>query len=140
MRLSLPNRRIGQTVEVFPRTPYKHKYNILHVRKSGRSKYHNNPAKRKIKANAPDSATYVVIYGKATGYKFLSWEIYLGATTTTNFNIKRNCNYTYNITLKPTTTDTRVTYKKTALSGQEAIFIGMAASLHLILLYPMIPI
>ena len=30
--------------------------------------------------------------------------------------------------------------KKTALSGQEAIFIGMAASLHLILLYPMIPI
>lgn len=96
--------------------------------------------KDKIKANAPDSATYVVIYGKATGYKFLSWEIYLGATTTTNFNIKRNCNYTYNITLKPTTTDTRVTYKKTALPGQEAIFIGMVASLHLILLYPMIPI
>ena len=71
--------------------------------------------KEKIKANAPDSATYVVIYGKATGYKFLSWEIYLGATTTTNFNIKRNCNYTYNITLKPTTTDTRVTYKKNSI-------------------------
>lgn len=71
--------------------------------------------KEKIKANAPDSATYVVIYGKATGYKFLSWEIYLGATTTTNFNIKRNCNYTYNITLKPTTTDTRVTYKKSSI-------------------------
>ncbi|MBP1614028.1 MAG: hypothetical protein H6Q13_1476 [Bacteroidetes bacterium] len=69
----------------------------------------------KIKANAPDtpadSAAYVIIYGKATGYTFLSWKIYLGANNTTNFNIKRNCKYTYTITLKPNESDMRVTFK-----------------------------
>jgi uncharacterized protein (TIGR02145 family) len=70
----------------------------------------------KIKANVPatpaDSAAYVIIYGKASGYTFLSWKIYLGANNTTNFNIKRNSQYTYTITLKPNDTDTRITYKK----------------------------
>jgi hypothetical protein len=72
--------------------------------------------KNKIKDNVPgtpaDSAVYVVIYGKAPGYSSLSWKIYLGANNTSNFNMKRNCQYTYNITLKPNDSDTRITYKK----------------------------
>jgi len=71
---------------------------------------------QKIKANVPaspaDSAAYVIIYGKASGYTFLSWKIYLGANNTTNFNIKRNSQYTYTITLNANDTDTRITYKK----------------------------
>ncbi|WP_321074953.1 DUF4906 domain-containing protein [Bacteroides helcogenes] len=68
--------------------------------------------KAKVPGIPADSAAYVVINGKALGYKKLSWKIYLGATNTANFNIKRNCAYTYNIVLKPTTTDTRVIYEK----------------------------
>lgn len=71
--------------------------------------------KNRIKANVPgtpaDSAAYVIIYGKATGYSSLSWKIYLGANNTTNFNIKRNCKYTYTITLKPNESDMRITFK-----------------------------
>ena len=71
---------------------------------------------QKIKANVPatpaDSAAYVMIYGKAPGYSSLSWKIYLGGNNTGNFNMKRNCQYTYNITLKPNDSDTRITYKK----------------------------
>ena len=68
----------------------------------------------KIETNAPgypaDSAAYVVIHGKTTD-KIYFWKIYLGATNTANFNIKRNSTYTYNITLNPTTIDTRVICK-----------------------------
>lgn len=67
----------------------------------------------KIETNAPDSAAYVVIYGKTIGYT-LSWKVYLGATNTANFNIKRNGTYTYSITLKPNQVDTRITYQKSA--------------------------
>ncbi|MCI1683040.1 MAG: DUF4906 domain-containing protein [Bacteroides sp.] len=72
--------------------------------------------KNKIKAKVPgtpaDSAAYVMIYGKATGYSSLSWKVYLGANNTSNFNVKRNCQYTCNITLKPNDSDTRISYKK----------------------------
>ncbi len=67
---------------------------------------------QKIKANAPDSATYVVINGETLGYK-ITWKVYLGANNTNNFNVKRNCNYTYNITLKRNDTDSRVTVEQT---------------------------
>ena len=67
---------------------------------------------QKIKANAPDSATYVVINGEALGYK-ATWKVYLGANNTTNFNVKRNCSYTYNITLKRNDVDSRVTVEQT---------------------------
>jgi len=74
---------------------------------------------QKIKANVPatpaDSAAYVMIYGKASGYSNLSWKIYLGANNTSNFNLKRNCKYTYNITLKPNDSDTRIIYKKSGI-------------------------
>ncbi len=82
----------------------------------------------KIKANAPDtpadSAAYVIIYGKATGYAFLSWKIYLGANNTTNFNIKRNNQYTYTITLKPNDTDTRIQYKELIWAGSNIYWDG----------------
>ena len=67
---------------------------------------------QKIKANAPDSATYVVINGEGSGFK-ATWKIYLGANNTTNFNMKRNCSYTYTITLKRNDTDSRVTVEQT---------------------------
>ena len=66
---------------------------------------------QKIKANAPDSATYVVINGETLGYK-ATWKVYLGANNTTNFNVKRNCSYTYDITLKRNDVDTRVNITK----------------------------
>ncbi|TWV14418.1 DUF4906 domain-containing protein [Bacteroidaceae bacterium HV4-6-C5C] len=69
---------------------------------------------QKIKANVPatpaDSAAYVMIYGKGGNYSSLSWKVYLGANNTGNFNIKRNNQYTYTITLKINSLDTRVTY------------------------------
>lgn len=64
--------------------------------------------KDKVKVNAPDSATYVVINGETNGYKY-TWYVYLGANNSSNFNMKRNCNYTYNIKLKGSGTDTRIT-------------------------------
>ncbi len=82
----------------------------------------------KIKANAPaapaDSAAYVIIYGKAPGYTSLSWKIYLGANNTTNFNVKRNCQYTYNITLKPNDSDTRIIYNKVIWAGSNIYWDG----------------
>ncbi|WP_321480654.1 DUF4906 domain-containing protein [uncultured Bacteroides sp.] len=82
----------------------------------------------KIKANAPaapaDSAAYVIIYGKAPGYTSLSWKIYLGANNTTNFNVKRNCQYTYNIILKPNDSDTRIIYNKVIWAGSNIYWDG----------------
>ena len=69
---------------------------------------------QKIKANAPDSATYVVINGEGSGFK-ATWKIYLGANNTTNFNMKRNCSYTYTITLKRNDADSRVTVEQTTV-------------------------
>lgn len=63
--------------------------------------------KDKSKSNAPDSATYVLINGEANGYK-ATWRVYLGANNTSNFNIKRNCTYTYTITLSRNDADSRV--------------------------------
>ncbi len=62
---------------------------------------------KKIKVNAPDSATYVLINGQAAGYK-ATWRVYLGANNTTNFNLKRNRQYTYDITLSRNDADARV--------------------------------
>ena len=71
-----------------------------------------------------DSAAYVVIYGKGTGYNRLSWKIYLGANNTSNFNLKRNSRYTCNITLKANDSDTRITYKKFIWAGSNIYWDG----------------
>lgn len=63
---------------------------------------------QKTGINVPDSATYLLIHGQASGYK-ATWRVYLGANNTTNFNIKRNRQYTYNITLNRNEVDARVT-------------------------------
>ena len=64
--------------------------------------------KDKISTKAPARATYVEING-TIGNVTANWKVYLGANNTSNFNIKRNCTYTYNITLNDAvTTDTRV--------------------------------
>ena len=79
----------------------------------------------KTKANAgtvADSAAYVVIYGKGTGYNRLSWKIYLGANNTSNFNMKRNGRYICNITLKANDSDTRITYKKSSIWAGSNIY------------------
>lgn len=83
-----------------------------------------NKVKAEVPGNPADSATYVIIYGKSREYKSLSWKVYLGANNTSNFNIKRNCNYRYNITLKPTTSDTRVTYNKVIWAGSNIYWNG----------------
>ena len=60
--------------------------------------------KDKTTANAPAKATYVVIHG-LVGAVTVTWTVY----NTSDFNIKRNGNYTYNITLNDiAATDTRV--------------------------------
>ena len=64
--------------------------------------------KDKTAANAPDKATYVVVHG-LVGAVAVTWTVYLGENNTSDFNIKRNGNYTYNITLNDiAATDTRV--------------------------------
>lgn len=63
----------------------------------------------KTSVNVPAvHATYVGINGTVNGLN-VNWKVYLGANNTTNFNIKRNCQYTYNITLNDHYSDTRVT-------------------------------
>ena len=54
--------------------------------------------KDKGASKAPANASYVVIKGKANGYDAI-WRVYLGENNTSDFNIKRNSRYTYNITL-----------------------------------------
>jgi len=64
--------------------------------------------KDKTTANAPARATYVEING-TIGMVTAKWTVYLGENNTSDFNIKRNGNYTYNITLNDVAaTDTRV--------------------------------
>lgn len=64
--------------------------------------------KDKSSAKAPAKATYVVIHG-LVGTVTVTWTVYLGENNTSDFNIKRNGNYTYNITLNDVAaTDTRV--------------------------------
>ena len=59
--------------------------------------------------NTPSNATYININGTINGNN-INWKIYLGANNTDNFNIKRNCTYTYNIVLNAKgTADSRVT-------------------------------
>ena len=57
--------------------------------------------KDKSSANAPAKATYVVIHG-LVGAVTVTWTVYLGENNTSDFNIKRNGNYRYDITLKAT--------------------------------------
>ena len=67
--------------------------------------------KDKGEANAPARATYVLIHGEVADKK-VTWRVYLGANNTDDFNIKRNCTYTYHVALNGYTdadTDTRVT-------------------------------
>ena len=79
--------------------------------------------KDKVLANAPAHATYVEING-TVGNVTATWKVYLGANNTSNFNIKRNCTYTYNITLNDVVTaDTRVN-----LDWSKAIDLSTAAT------------
>ncbi len=84
----------------------------------------SNKIKTKVPATPADSAAYVVIDGKGTGYSRLSWKIYLGANNTSNFNMKRNWSYTYTITLKANESDTRITYKPVVLAGSNIYWDG----------------
>lgn len=64
--------------------------------------------KNKSRTVAPTRATYLYVGGTVNGVEVI-WRIFLGANNTSNFNIKRNCSYTYNITLNDAVTaDTRV--------------------------------
>lgn len=60
--------------------------------------------KDKVASKAPGYATYVIINGEANGYNAI-WRVYLGENNTNDFNIKRNGEYTYNITLSRPSTD-----------------------------------
>ncbi|WP_300700140.1 DUF4906 domain-containing protein [Bacteroides sp.] len=63
--------------------------------------------KDKNASRAPTNATYVIISGNLEGIS-LNWKVYLGENNTTDFNIKRNSNYVYNIILEAGKTDSRV--------------------------------
>lgn len=79
-----------------------------------------NLQKDKIAAKAPAHATYVEINGTA-GNVAAKWRVYLGTDDPGNFNIKRNCTYTYNITLNDAVTaDTRVTLDLTKVTDLSA--------------------
>jgi len=58
---------------------------------------------------APTGSTYVDISAKGTTFSSV-YRVYLGADNSQNYSVKRNVNYTYNITLKGAMSyDTRVT-------------------------------
>ena len=80
--------------------------------------------KDKSKDNAPDRATYLLITGAGTDCS-ITWRIYLGANNSSNFNIKRNGAYTYNITLRRNDADSRVTVNtmKTVVGGKVNSFM-----------------
>lgn len=48
--------------------------------------------------NAPKRATYIDINGTVNGIN-VNWKVYLGADNKNNFNIKRNCTYSYSIVI-----------------------------------------
>ncbi|MEG0037997.1 MAG: DUF4906 domain-containing protein [Bacteroides sp.] len=69
--------------------------------------------KDKSQTNAPANSTYVLINGEANDYD-ATWKVYLGENNTSDFNVKRNSQYTYNITLnRPGSVDTRVEVEET---------------------------
>lgn len=71
--------------------------------------------KDKSSTNAPAHATYVEING-TIGAVTAKWTVYLGENNKNDFNIKRNGNYTYNITLSDNAlADTRVTMNSTGV-------------------------
>jgi hypothetical protein len=62
--------------------------------------------------HAPQRASYLLVHGTAPGYASMTWRIYFGANATSNFNIKRNARYHYNILLRASETDMRVEYQR----------------------------
>jgi uncharacterized protein (TIGR02145 family) len=69
-----------------------------------------NTSEAKKGAKSGDTrATYLFITGEDNSYT-MEWSLYVGADATKNYNIKRNCVYTINATLKyaAATTDVRV--------------------------------
>lgn len=72
--------------------------------------------KDKTAINAPTYATYIVINGNLSGIA-VNWRVYLGENNTTDFNIKRNSSYTYNITLEAGKADSRVNIEATGISN-----------------------
>ncbi len=65
--------------------------------------------------NAPANATHVIISGNLQGIA-ANWTVYLGENNTTDFNIKRNCSYTYKIVLEAGKADSRVSLESTGVS------------------------
>ena len=78
--------------------------------------------KDKNAANAPKRATYVKVIGE-TRTQTIVWKFYLGGNPTTNFNIKRNCDYVYNVMLSETETDSRVTMFPTLVGGNSNCYM-----------------
>lgn len=72
--------------------------------------------KDKTAIKAPTYATYIIIYGNLQGIA-VSWRVYLGENNTTDFNIKRNSSYTYNIILEAGQADSRVSIETTGISN-----------------------
>lgn len=76
--------------------------------------------KDKNVVNAPTHASYVEINGMKNNVN-VTWRVYLGANNSNNFNIKRNYQYTYNITLNATgVADLRVDIAVNAINLSEA--------------------
>lgn len=72
--------------------------------------------KDKTALKAPANATYIIINGNLSGMA-VSWRVYLGENNTTDFNLKRNSSYTYNITLEAGKADSRVSIETTGITN-----------------------
>ncbi|MDR0939686.1 MAG: DUF4906 domain-containing protein [Mediterranea sp.] len=57
---------------------------------------------------APQDAAYLTITGYSNNFGRLTWNIYLGGNITSNFNVKRNKSYIYEITLGEDDQDVRI--------------------------------
>jgi hypothetical protein len=48
---------------------------------------------------APDNSSYVELYVTSTRFKYAIYKVFLGADNSQNYNVKRNWNYIYNVSI-----------------------------------------
>jgi len=93
---------ISSPLVTVPSTPYDGTFYMYENRRGGRKKVGettgNNLDWTEKEFYAPDCATYVEIYAH-TGSYTATYRLYLGADKYTNYNVKRNFSYTYDVTV-----------------------------------------
>ena len=82
--------------------------------------------KHRSRSRAPENATYLLIMGRSGEFVVDYW-VFLGNNTTTDYNVTRNTNYVYNVTIQGTNVDDyRVTYYNPSLDIETETTVALA--------------